>query len=194
MAEIKEKLAALALSLSAWDKSTFGSVCKQIRTLKRELEILQGVPGRVGPSHRELKIKENLIELYHREELMWRQRARVDWLRAGDKNTRFFHLRASMRRRKNLIKLLVQEDGNLTEDIQTMKDMVNSSYGNLYTSEGVHDMEEVLNTVLVKVTAQMNEQLNAPYTAEEVKTALFQMAPTKAPGPDGFPAHFFQHH
>src|SRR4051812_32839535 len=34
----------------------------------------------------------------------------------------------------------------------------------------------------------------APYTKEEVKTALFQMFPTKAPGPDGFPANFYQRH
>ena len=40
----------------------------------------------------------------------------------------------------------------------------------------------------------MNEKLIAPYTEQEVKTALFQMFPTKAPGPDGFPAHFFQKH
>ena len=57
VANIKGKLVALALSLSAWDKTTFDSVRKQIRTLKREMEILQNVPGRVGPSHRELKIK-----------------------------------------------------------------------------------------------------------------------------------------
>ncbi|EMS58566.1 hypothetical protein TRIUR3_19711 [Triticum urartu] len=34
----------------------------------------------------------------------------------------------------------------------------------------------------------------APYKEDEVKKALFQMFPTKAPGPDGFPAHFFQRH
>jgi hypothetical protein len=38
----------------------------------------------------------------------------------------------------------------------------------------------------------MNLSLNEPYSAKEVKEALFQMCPTKAPGPDGYPAHFFQ--
>jgi hypothetical protein len=38
----------------------------------------------------------------------------------------------------------------------------------------------------------MNDSLLAPFTESEVKEAMFQMFPTKAPGPDGFPAHFFQ--
>lgn len=38
----------------------------------------------------------------------------------------------------------------------------------------------------------MNDRLTAVYIAEEVKEALFQMAPLKAPGKDGyFPSHFF---
>lgn len=40
----------------------------------------------------------------------------------------------------------------------------------------------------------MNSSLTAPFRAEEVKAALFQMFPTKVPGPDRFPAHFFQRH
>ena len=32
------------------------------------------------------------------------------------------------------------------------------------------------------------------YSQEEVKMALFQMFPFKAPRPDAFPAHFFQRH
>jgi hypothetical protein len=40
----------------------------------------------------------------------------------------------------------------------------------------------------------MNRTLLDPYKEGEVKDALFQMFPTKAPGPDGFPTHFFQRH
>ena len=55
-------------------------------------------------------------------------------------------------------------------------------------------MASVLNTVPTKLTPEMNDQLLAPFTEKEVKEALFQMFPTKVPGPDGLPSHFFQRH
>ncbi|KAL9671842.1 hypothetical protein QQ045_009415 [Rhodiola kirilowii] len=42
------------------------------------------------------------------------------------------------------------------------------------------------------VTEEMNEALNAPFTEGEVKRALFQIHPSKAPGLDGFSAMFYQ--
>lgn len=70
--------------------------------------------------------------------------------------------------------------------------MTTEFYKQLYTSEGTSDMEAVLQTFPRKVTEEMNRQLIAPFTSTKIKEALFQMFSTKAPGPDGYPAHFFQ--
>ncbi|KAK1602222.1 hypothetical protein QYE76_037526 [Lolium multiflorum] len=80
----------------------------------------------------------------------------------------------------------------MTEDIQEISDLSRDFFGNLYQTEGTQGMDSVLNTVPRKVSASMNAGLTKPYTEAEVKTALFQMYPMKALGPDGFPAHFFQ--
>jgi hypothetical protein len=55
-------------------------------------------------------------------------------------------------------------------------------------------MEDVLDVVPARVSAEMKTMLDAPFDSAEVKRALFEMFPTKAPGPDGFLAHFFQCH
>lgn len=99
-----------------------------------------------------------------------------------------------MRKKKNIITRLVREDGSVCEDQAELENMSINFYEHLYASEGVVGIEEVLSHVPCKVTDSMNERLNSPYTESEVKTALFQMFPTKSPGPDGFPAHFFQKH
>jgi hypothetical protein len=125
---------------------------------------------------------------------MWRQRSRVQWLSDGDKNTHFFHQRASRRRKRNQITRLARLDGSFTEEKEELMTLSRNFYENLYSSEGTSGMEEVLASVPVSVSAEMNLMLTAPFDSDEVKTTLFQMYPTKPPGPDGFPAHFFQRH
>jgi hypothetical protein len=52
-------------------------------------------------------------------------------------------------------------------------------------------MNELLDIVPNRVTPDMNDNFDKPYTAKKVKSALFQMALSMSPGVDGFTAGFF---
>lgn len=51
---------------------------------------------------------------------------------------------------------------------------------------------EVVDLIEPTITNEMNEDLCKPYNTEEISDVLFQIAPLKAPGPDGLPTRFFQ--
>ena len=55
-------------------------------------------------------------------------------------------------------------------------------------------MEAALAGIHPKISNEMNEDLEQPFTEEEISTTLAQMCPTKALSPDGLPAVFFQKH
>lgn len=88
--ELCDKLKQAAASIMQWGTSEFGAVRQELRLLRRCLAELRSVETRVGPSYEELKIEQHMIELSFREEVMWRQRATIQWLAEGDRNTHFF--------------------------------------------------------------------------------------------------------
>ena len=134
--DIRNELRSLSTDLSTWDRTHFGNMRQEIQCLNRELQEMCKIPNRSRPLHAELKLIERLTELYHWEEILWRQRARSEWLTHGDKNTYFFHLRGR-RRRKNQIKSLQLPSGQMTDNLTEMENLTNDFYQQLYTSEGV---------------------------------------------------------
>ena len=71
-------------------------------------------------------------------------------------------------------------------------DMASDYFMNIFKASTCDRMEECLNTVNQKIIDDMMEVLSRPYSNEEVKAALLQMGPIKAPGPDGMNALFYK--
>ena len=128
------------------------------------------------------------------EELKWYQRSNAQFILEGDSNTRYFHSLANSRHRKKLIHSLDQDEG-MIEGHRELKNYITRYYKNLFgePDESDFSLDESRRDDIPQVSDEENAYLTAPYSEEEVKKAVFLMEHNKAPGPDGFPAEFYQH-
>ena len=72
--------------------------------------------------------------------------------------------------------------------------MLVTYYQQLFLSSNPNSIEAVLDVIPYVVTKEMNSLLNSEFSKADVDQALQQMAPFKAPGPDGMPPPFYQHY
>ena len=186
-----KKIKRCRMDLVVWGRNTFENTRDRINAKQGELEdlMLTGYKENLDRIH---EVRKEISELMHHEEVFWRQRSRSIWLPAGDKNTKFFHQRASQRRRKNTIEGLYDADGVWRRDAGEIAGIAEEYYKSLFTASCNLNTEAVLASVDRVVTGDMINDLVRPYTAEEVRMALVQMHPSKAPGPDGMTPFFFQ--
>ena len=143
----------------------------------------------------ELKNQSNaeIASLLREEELKWYQRSKAQFILEGDSNTRYFHSLANGRHRKKCIHSLIQDEGTI-EGHEQLKSFITKYYKNLFgePEEGNFSMDESQTEDIPQVSDEENAHLTAPFCEDEVKKAVFQMEHNKAPGPDGFPAEFYQ--
>lgn len=132
-----------------------------------------------------------ISEMLSREETMERQRARLDWLKDGDRNTAMFQAKSRARAKRNKISSLKRGDGSMAIEQEDIEKIATDFYGQLFSAQDNLYPDLVLDHVPRKVTDEMNERLTRPYSAVEVERALQLMKPNKAPGPDGFTAGFY---
>lgn len=125
------RLYLLLLSKAWWSlKGGAGSLIKKYSELKNFYRTYKYYDNANG-----LRCLEREIDdLLHEEELYKKQRTHVSWLKEGDKNTQFFHSYASMWRLQNLIRGLLNQEGQLVTDMAGMGIIVEQYFTQLFSS------------------------------------------------------------
>jgi mannosylglycoprotein endo-beta-mannosidase len=136
---------------------------------------------------------DNLAKLRRDEESKWAQRAKVKHVQKGGNNTKYFHLIANGKHRRKKIFQLEQDEGTIVGE-ENLKVYITEFYKKLFgaPTQNFFSLDESEINDIPQLTHQENEILIANFSEQEVYDAIFQMEKNKAPGPDGFPAEFYQ--
>ena len=126
--------------------------------IKEELTIIQDRVQKEGYTPDLVREENGKLAEYHdivtKEEIYWKQRSRLVWLKEGDKNTRFFHLSTMKHRAKTRIYKLMKDGRKISEEKDILKEPV-SFFTSLMTIDPNIDLlnqEEILSVIPPLVT------------------------------------------
>jgi hypothetical protein len=191
---LAKKLRALKGEIKRWNREVFGNVGARNEAWAGEVEELDrlGEVRRLTEEEKERRrvLVADLEASLLQEEISWRQKSRVRWLKEGDKCTKFFHQVASANRRNNSIESLMV-NGSPTSDPTSIGNHVVNYYKSLF-SEPLSWRPGLDNLEFDRLNGEEASGLESPFEEKEVREVIKGMDRDKAPGPDGFSMAFFQ--
>lgn len=172
-----------------WTNVTFESIKLRKHDSLQNVEALDIVKDSrrltLEEARKEQELLDNLNEICKQEEIYWKQRSRLQWLKEADENTKFYHVVANGRKNRNYIPRICQNGVTLTNP-RDIGNVFTSQFKQQFVSKRPSrfriDFQKLFkNKISVDLT-----QLERPFTLEEVKREVFDLGGDKAPGPDGF--------
>ncbi|KAL6328062.1 hypothetical protein AAG906_033333 [Vitis piasezkii] len=189
------RLQYVKAKLKEWNKFSFGELKEKKKSILNDLANFDAIEQEGGLNSdllsQRASRKGELEELILREEIHWRQKAKVKWVKEGDCNSKFYHKVANGRRNRKYIKELENERGLVLKNAESITEEILHYFEKLYTSPtgeswGVEGLD------WSPISEKSALRLDSPFTEEEISKAIFQLDRDKAPGPDGFTIAVFQ--
>ncbi|KAL0287559.1 UNVERIFIED_CONTAM: hypothetical protein Sradi_7122000 [Sesamum radiatum] len=129
------------------------------------------------------------------EASMLHQRAKLQWMKHGDQNSKLFYMKIKARRAKQRIYHIKTPNGESLTDISAVTGEFVDAF---HTLLGGERRNRTVNIAFLQynvrhtLTPTEADMLSAPVTGAEIKEALFDIAEDSAPGPDGYTSAFFK--
>ncbi|XP_059066340.1 uncharacterized protein LOC131061549 [Cryptomeria japonica] len=168
--------------LKRWNQQCFGNIYQVKQEAQVELNGITRLIREEGVSEyllrEEARALKALEEWELREEIFWKQKARIEWLKEGDKNTTFFFNSVKARQHGNAISSLVTDRGEVISSTQGIADEAVQYFASLFREEAQGDSvaeAQVLSCIPSLVYLEMKQYLMSVITLEELEKIVFQM-------------------
>ena len=190
---LDRKLKETSKRLQSWSTKKVGHVASQLALAKELLHKFE-----IAQDHRLLSPAENWLKnklkmqsllLASFKRTMARLRSRISWLKEGDANTKYFHMHARHRKRKNLVTKLKDGDNILTSHHEKAE-VIDLFYSKLigHTAERARSIDlEALGLPMYDLA-----DLELPVSELEIWETVKTIPSNKAPGPDGFTGRLYK--
>eukprot|EP00253_Pinus_taeda_P033628 PITA_33628 len=168
-----KRLQRIKFRLKESNKEVFGNIFVEKKAVEAKLEELNQALITMGFD----KVKSQLVDKHHQEwenlckqeEIFWRQKSRIQWLKERDRQLQTSH--------KNIEEVLAQHFRSITKENNPDREQC---------------IREITNNIPKLVTREDNFNLNKPVTKEEVSEIIKDMLSGKAPAPYGFNLDFLK--
>ncbi|KAL4324017.1 hypothetical protein GQ457_11G030490 [Hibiscus cannabinus] len=187
-------LRAIKVAVKSWVKEFKKADGESVMNIENKISKLEGEAVKTRNNDIVRKdiqaLRSDLWAKYRREEKEWLQKSRLKWFKDGDKNTSFLHTFASVRNKANHISV-IKMDQNTTSDQKSISEAFVKHFREFYNETPTIELKR-FEVEFRKLSKSSILLLEAPFTEEEVWSAINSADGSRAPGPDRFNLDFYK--
>ena len=190
---LSQKLRRLAKHLQSWGHREVGNVRNQLGLAREVMHRLESAQDNRVLSGDEFwllgKLKQHCFVYASLERTIARLRSRIKYLKEGDANTKFFHMQARFRKKRNFISYL-EDEGRVVSNHEEMQEVLDGFFSGLLGAD--FQRQSTINLSSCHREAVDLSDLECPFSEKEVLDTIVCLPSDKAPGPDGFTGRFYK--
>lgn len=138
LSNFHRNLTVIRCNVSLWNRHSLGKLENRIDCVRDRNHILEAKDCECSLSPEDsvnlsIAYKEHQA-LLRQLDTKWRSKSRINWVNDGDRNTRFFHLTALLRCRRNSIDSVINENGIKVDSY----DQISNAFINFYSDLWSH--------------------------------------------------------
>ncbi|GJV73508.1 RNA-directed DNA polymerase, eukaryota, reverse transcriptase zinc-binding domain protein [Tanacetum coccineum] len=189
----KLKLMKHSLNNLSWENGNiFERVSKLKDCMKESQAEVDRYPHDDTIKAKSCKVLQEYYKALNEENSLLMQKAKIEWLKDGDRNTKFFHKIIKGRMHKGRIMSVCNEKRERFENEKVAEQFVKHFQEFLGKKDLVMEFPADRIVFPNKLSSDEVDRMSRSISEVEVKNSMFDIDDSKAPGPYGFIARFFK--